>query len=533
MLPIEHVVELSRWQFGITALYHFIFVPLTLGMTWILFGMECLYVKTGKQVYKDMVRFWGKLFGINFAMGVVTGITMEFEFGVNWAYYSQYVGDIFGAPLAIEGLVAFMLESTFFGIFFFGWDKLSKKQHLFATFCLAIGSMFSALFILIANGWMQHPVGSQFNIDSMRMELTSFYDVLLNPTAQAEFAHTITAGLVTAAMFVTGISSYYLLKGRDIVFAKRSFIYGSFFGLIVLLGVAFFGDHAGLDVDETQPMKMAAIEGLWETPEAPAPWTILALPSNNQLKNLAAIKIPYALSIIATHSLDGTVKGMQEIIADNVVRMTQGRKAYLALIELRTEKNIDGKTLSAEQLATAKHTLERYKDDLGYGLLLKSYISDIQHASEAQIQHVAKQAIPEVWAVFYSFRLMIGCFGIMLLIVLAAGFFNLRGKLWEQRWLFRTALYAIPLPFLACLFGWFVAEHGRQPWVVQNTLPTAMGASSVSTGQLTFSLTGFALFYTLLFIIEIYLMFKYARLGPSALHSGRYHFEQLAHANKS
>ncbi|APS84570.1 cytochrome d terminal oxidase subunit 1 [Piscirickettsia salmonis] len=528
---VEHVVDLSRWQFGITALYHFLFVPLTLGMTWILFGMECLYVKTGKQVYKDMVRFWGKLFGINFAMGVVTGITMEFEFGVNWAYYSQYVGDIFGAPLAIEGLVAFMLESTFFGIFFFAWDKLSKKQHLFVTFCLAFGSALSALMILIANGWMQHPVGAHFDIDSMRMQLTNFYDVFFNPTAQAQFAHTITGGLVTSAMFVTGISSFYLLKGRDLAFARRSFIFGSFFGLIVLLGVAFFGDHAGLDVDETQPMKMAALEGLWDTPKAPASWTMLALPSNDKLKNSLEVKIPYALSLVATHSLDGSVKGMKEVIADNALRMAKGRQAYLALVELRTKKNAKGELLSSLELEQAKAVLKVHEKDLDYGLLLKSYVSDIQNVTPEQIVEVANKAIPEVWPVFYAFRLMIACFGIMLLIVFAAGFFNIRGTLWRQRWLFHTALYMIPLPWLACEFGWFVAEHGRQPWVVQDMLPTLMGSSSASVGQLSFSLTGFALFYTLLFIIEIYLMFKFARLGPSVLHTGRYYFEQ-AEQNK-
>jgi len=225
------MVELSRWQFAITVLYHFIFVPLTLGLTWILVIMESVYVMTGRQIYKDMVRFWGKLFGINFALGVTTGLTMEFQFGTNWAYYSHYVGDVFGAPLAIEGLMAFFLESTFVGMFFLGWERLSKRQHLLVTFLMALGTNLSALWILIANGWMQNPVGAEFNLDTMRMELTSFADLIFNPVAQVKFIHTVAGGYVAASMFVMGISAWYLLKGRDLAFAKRSFSVAAGFGL--------------------------------------------------------------------------------------------------------------------------------------------------------------------------------------------------------------------------------------------------------------------------------------------------------------
>ncbi|MGD9522126.1 MAG: cytochrome ubiquinol oxidase subunit I, partial [Tepidiphilus sp.] len=219
----ETLVDLSRLQFAATAMYHFLFVPLTLGLTWMLVIMESLYVMTGKQVYQDMVKFWGKLFGINFALGVTTGITLEFQFGTNWAYYSHYVGDIFGAPLAIEGLMAFFLESTFIGLFFFGWNRLSRPQHLLVTLLMAVGTNLSALWILVANGWMQNPVGSEFSFQTMRMEMTSFWDVVFNPVAQAKFVHTVSAGYVTGAMFVLSISAYYLLKKRDLEFAKRSF----------------------------------------------------------------------------------------------------------------------------------------------------------------------------------------------------------------------------------------------------------------------------------------------------------------------
>ena len=259
MLPSAEVVDLSRLQFGATALYHFLFVPLTLGMTWILVIMESVYVMTGKQVYKDMTKFWGKLFGINFAMGVTTGITMEFQFGTNWAYYSHYVGDIFGAPLAIEGLMAFFLESTFVGLFFFGWDKLSKEKHLMVTFLVAFGSNLSALWILIANGWMQNPVGAEFNFETMRMEMTSFTALIFNPVAQVKFVHTVAAGYTTASMFVLGISSWYLLKKRDVGFALRSIAVASGFGLASILSVIILGDESGYTTGEVQKLSLIHI----------------------------------------------------------------------------------------------------------------------------------------------------------------------------------------------------------------------------------------------------------------------------------
>src|SRR5450830_1121336 len=279
MLPSAEVVDLSRLQFGATALYHFLFVPLTLGMTWILVIMESVYVMTGKQVYKDMTKFWGKLFGINFAMGVTTGITMEFQFGTNWAYYSHYVGDIFGAPLAIEGLMAFFLESTFVGLFFFGWDRMSKHGHLAVTWLVAIGSSMSALWILIANGWMQNPVGAQFNPDTMRMELTSFWDLLFNPTAQSKFVHTVSAGYVTGAVFMLAISAYYLLNGRHVAFAKRSIIVASAFGLASALSVVVLGDESGYTVTENQKMKLAAIEAIGKPAPAPASFPLSRCPT--------------------------------------------------------------------------------------------------------------------------------------------------------------------------------------------------------------------------------------------------------------
>src|ERR1700743_1592898 len=294
------LVELSRLQFAITALYHFIFVPLALGLSILLGIMETVYVMTGKPIWRDMVKFWGVLFGINFAMGVATGVTMEFQFGTNWAYYSHYVGDVFGAPLAIEGLMAFFLEATFIGLFFFGWDKLTKLQHLFVTWLVALGSNLSALWILIANGWMQFPVGAKFNPDTMRMEVTDFAEVLFNPGAQAKFVHTVSAGYVTGSMFVLSISAFYLLKGRHIELAKRSMTVAASFGLAAALSVVVLGDESGYTAGENQKMKIAAIEAMWDSEPAPASFTVFGIPDLANRRTDYAIKVPWMLGLIAT-----------------------------------------------------------------------------------------------------------------------------------------------------------------------------------------------------------------------------------------
>ncbi|HAD40509.1 MAG TPA: cytochrome D ubiquinol oxidase subunit I, partial [Plesiomonas shigelloides] len=278
------VVELSRLQFALTAMYHFLFVPLTLGMSFLLAIMESVYVMTNKQIYKDMTKFWGKLFGINFALGVATGLTMEFQFGTNWSYYSHYVGDIFGAPLAIEGLMAFFLESTFVGMFFFGWDRLSKRQHLMVTWLTAIGTNMSALWILVANGWMQNPVGAEFNFETMRMEMVSFAELVMNPVAQVKFVHTVAAGYVAGSMFVLGISAYYLLKKRDVPFARRSFAIAASFGMASILSVMVLGDESGYELGDVQKVKLAAIESEWETQPPPASFTLFGIPNQEEMR---------------------------------------------------------------------------------------------------------------------------------------------------------------------------------------------------------------------------------------------------------
>lgn len=519
MLSSE-VVDLSRLQFAITALYHFLFVPLTLGLSWLLVIMESMYVMTGKQVYKDMTQFWGKLFGINFAMGVTTGLTLEFQFGTNWSYYSHYVGDIFGVPLALEGLAAFFLESTFVGLFFFGWQRLSRVKHLLVTFLVALGSNLSALWILVANGWMNNPVGAAFNYETMRMELTSLSAVLFNPVAQVKFVHTVSAGYVTAAMFVLGVSSWYLLKRRDVEFALRSFAIAAGFGLASTLCVIVLGDESGYRTGEVQQAKLAAIESEWETTPAPAAFTLFGLPNQTEERTDYAIRIPYALGLIATRTLDEPVVGLKDLMQENEGRIRNGMLAYGALQKMKQGDTSPG----------VREAFERHRADLGYGLLLKKFAPNVVDATPQQIVQAGKASIPRVAPVFWSFRIMVGLGMIFLATFVLAFWFCARRSLLRdsRRWFLRWAVLAIPLPWIAAEFGWIVAEMGRQPWTIAGVLPTYLSASSLQPRDLYFSLGGFILFYTALFIIEIMLMFKYTRLGPSALHSGRYHHETRA-----
>jgi cytochrome d ubiquinol oxidase subunit I len=512
----DHLVDISRLQFAITALFHFLFVPLTLRLSWMLVIMESVYVMTGKQVYKDMTKFWGKLFGINFALGVTTGLTMEFQFGTNWSYYSHYVGDVFGAPLAIEGMMAFMLESTFVGMFFLGWDRLSKQQHLMATFLVAFGSNMSALWILIANGWMQNPVGAVFNYETMRMEMSSFTEVIFNPVAQVKFIHTVAAGYVTGAMFVLSISAYYLLKGRDIGFARRSFAIAAGFGLASIFSVILLGDESGYEVGDVQKTKLAAIEAEWHTEEAPAAFTLFGLPNEETMETDYAIKIPYLMGIIATRSFDTQVMGISDIIAEDELRIRNGMIAYGLLQKLRSGQKDEA---TIQQFEAVKH-------DLGYGLLLKKYTDNVTNASEEQIKMAARDTIPPVAPIFWSFRIMVAS-GFTMLIIFSLAFYHCaKRQEYKKRWLLWSALFALPLPWIAAEAGWIVAEVGRQPWTISGILPTHLSVSSLSFNTVFNSLTAIVIFYSLLFIIEMYLMIRFARLGPSSLHSGRYHYEK-------
>jgi cytochrome bd ubiquinol oxidase subunit I len=508
----QELVDLSRLQFAATALYHFLFVPLTLGMVWILVIMESVYVMTGKVVWKDMTRFWGKLFGINFALGVTTGITMEFQFGTNWAYYSHYVGDIFGAPLAIEGLMAFFLESTFIGLFFFAWDKLSKNKHLMVTILMAVGTNLSALWILIANGWMQNPVGAEFNWHTMRMEMTDFWAILFNPDAQVKFVHTVSAGYVTGSMFVLSISAWYLLKGRNVEFAKRSFRVAAAFGLASALSVIVLGDESGYTVGEAQQTKLAAIEAMWETKPAPAPLTLLADINETAQTNNWEIELPYVMGLIGTRSLSKTIPGIEEIKAKNLKRIENGIPAVIALEKLRKNRNDTESEL----------VFKSHMKDLGFGLLLKRYTEDVSKATPEMIAQAANDTVPRVTPMFWSFRIMVGLGFLMLMLFATAMWHSIKGTFSQKPWLLRWALLMLPAPWLAAELGWFVAEYGRQPWTIYGILPTHLSVSTLSVGNLYGSLAGFLGFYTMLLIVEMYLMIKFAKLGPGSLGTGRY-----------
>ncbi len=501
------IVMLSRLQFAITAMYHFIFVPLTLGLSVLLGIMETVYVMTNREIWRDMTKFWGMLFGINFAMGVATGVTMEFQFGTNWAYYSHYVGDIFGSLLAIEGLMAFFLEATFIGLFFFGWKRLSKVQHLIVTWLVALGSSLSALWILIANAWMQHPVGSKFNFETMRMEITHFSEVFFNPVAQAKFVHTISAGYVTGAMFVMSISAYYLLRKRNTEFAKRSMTVAASFGLATALSVVVLGDESGYTATAHQHMKVAAIEAMWHTEPAPAPFTLFGIPDIEAQKTHHKIEVPFMLGLIATRSIDEQLPGIVDLVEAAKPRISNGIKAYSALDILQKDPtNSD-----------AKKTLEQNSDDLGYGLLLKNFIDDPAKATSDDINKAAWSTVPNVLPLFFSFRLMV-VLGLFFIVFFAYGFYlTTRRRITSVRWYHRLALYSLPLPWIASELGWFIAENGRQPWVIEGVLPTFLGTSSLTSTQLWTSLSGFIIFYSLLAIIEFYLMVKYIKLGPEGM----------------
>ncbi|MDY0308646.1 MAG: cytochrome ubiquinol oxidase subunit I [Castellaniella sp.] len=503
------VVNLSRFQFAATALYHFLFVPLTLGLSFLLAIMESVYVMTGRPIWKRMTMFWGTLFGINFALGVATGIVMEFQFGMNWSYYSHYVGDIFGAPLAIEGLMAFFLEATFVGLFFFGWDRLSKLGHLTVTWLVALGTNLSALWILVANGWMQNPVGAVFNPDTMRMEMTDFAAVLFNPVAQAKFVHTVSAGYTTGAMFVLAISAWYLLRKRHIDLAKRSMVVAASFGLAASLSVVVLGDESGYLTTEHQKMKIAAMESMWQTEPPPANFNLIAIPNQEEHKNDFALEIPYVMGIIGTRSLTTPMLGINDLVARAETRVRNGITAYETLQHIRT--NPDDQD--------ARQRFDAIWPDLGYGLLLKRYTQDLSTATDDQIHQAALDTVPNVAPLFWTFRIMVAV-GFYLILFFAVAFvLASRGHLDRNPRLLKIALWSLPLPWVAIECGWLVAEYGRQPWVIEGVLPTYYAASGLTLMDLVISLTIFLALYTTLLVIGVKVMLHAVRKGPEDTHA--------------
>jgi cytochrome d ubiquinol oxidase subunit I len=498
------VATLSRLQFALTALYHFLFVPLTLGLALLLAIMESVYAMTGRTVWRDATKFWGILFGINFVMGVATGVTMEFQFGTNWAYYSHYVGDVFGAPLAIEGLMAFFLEATLVGLFFFGWKRLSKVQHLAVTWLVALGSNLSALWILIANSWMLNPVGSRFNPQTMRMELTSFNEVLFNPVAQSKFVHTVSAGYVTGAMFVMSISAYYMLGGRFKDIARRSFTVAASFGFASALSVVVLGDESGYTAGLNQKMKIAAIEAMWETEKPPASFTLFGIPDLDKEKTDYAVTVPWVLGLIATRSIDTPVEGIKPLVAHAEQRIHNGVAGYKWLAK-------EGAGPTAEAPAALEGSLR----DLGYTLLLKRIRPDIENATDSEMHAAAMSTIPDVPVLFWTFRIMVAL-GFYFIALFGFAFYLSCRRRCRKRWFLRIAMVSLPLPWIAAELGWIVAEYGRQPWIIDGVLPTFLGVSNVPASNVVASLVGFVLFYTVLAVVDLFLIAKYVRLGPES-----------------
>ena len=488
------VVIWSRIQFAMTAAYHWLFVPLTLGLALVMAVMETLYLVKKDDFWKKAARFWMKLFAVNFAVGLATGIILEFEFGTNWSNYSWFVGDMFGAPLAIEGILAFFMEATFFAVMFFGWDKVSQKFHLASTWLTGIGATISAYWILVANGWMQNPVGTTFNPDTVRSEMASaaaFWEVVSNPVAVSKFFHSVTSGWVTGGVFVAGVSAWYLLKGRQQDFARRSMLVGGLVGLVGSVAVMLSGDASGIHAAEFQPMKLAAAEGLQDGGRGAA-FTIVP-----------GIKVPKMLSLLATHDFDGYVPGINDILngytdADGKVvpsvadKMEMGRTALDALASYRALRESD-----PAAAAQAREILEANVQYMGYGHLEKP--GDI---------------VPPVGVVFWAFRLMIGLGMLMLLVLVLSVWLAWKKKIGGLRWLLWAAVICIPLAYLCGQCGWIVAEVGRQPWTIQGLLPVNVAISSLGVGAVRTTFFVFLGVFALFLVIEIRILLQAIRKGP-------------------
>ncbi|WP_297088476.1 cytochrome ubiquinol oxidase subunit I [uncultured Draconibacterium sp.] len=510
----EALVNWSRAQFALTAMYHWLFVPLTLGITFILAFMETIYVKTGNEEWKRITKFWMTLFGINFAIGVATGIILEFEFGTNWSNYSWFVGDIFGAPLAIEGILAFFLESTFIAIMFFGWNKVGKKTHLVATWLTAIGANLSALWILVANGWMQKPVGMIFNPETARNEMNNFWDVLFSPMAIDKWLHATSSGFVLAAIFVIGVSAWYLLKKREVVLARKSMLVAAIFGLLSSVYVVWTGDNSARTVANDQPMKFAALEGLYNGSEGAG---LIAVgmfstsendPSNENLKDMTIkLEIPNILSYMAFLDWDAFVPGVNDIVRGNEKygimsaseKIERGKVAINKLGAFKTAKKNGDSRLTEELKAelTSADFQNNYFRYFGYG-----YFKDVQ------------EMVPNVPLTFYSFHTMVGLGFAFILGFILVFWFTLKGTIGKKKWLLWLSIIAIPLAYIASQAGWIVAEVGRQPWVVQDMMPTMAAVTRISSGSVQVTFWLFAVLFTVLMIAEIKIMIRQIKIGP-------------------
>ncbi len=508
-------VDWSRAQFAMTAVYHWFFVPLTLGLSVLVAIMETLYYRTGDVFWRRTTRFWMRLFGINFAIGVATGLILEFEFGTNWSNYSHFVGDIFGAPLAIEGIMAFFLESTFIAVMFFGWDKVSRGAHLAATWLTAVGANLSALWILVANAWMQYPVGCRFNLQTVRNEMTSFWEVALSPVAVNKFFHTVASSFVLAALFVVGVSAWYLLRRREERMARGSIAIASFFGAVFAVVTAVTGDRSGAVVARVQPMKLAAMEALYDG-EAGASLTVVGLLRRDRADADGPFRfrigIPKLLSWMSFRDAESYVPGIRDLVAGNAERgilsaeemMARGRKAVAELGRYRAAREAGDRAAMAAverkfdpAAPEGEEFLREYFAYFGYGYL-----------------ESPAQTVPNVPLLFYSFRVMVGA-GVFFIVLLAAVWWlNRRGTLASARWLLRLCVWMIPVAYLASQAGWAVAEAGRQPWAVQNLMPVGVAASKIPSASVGTTFFLFLALFTVLLAVEISILLRQIRLGP-------------------
>ncbi|MEI6764156.1 MAG: cytochrome ubiquinol oxidase subunit I [Bacteroidota bacterium] len=501
------LIDWSRAQFALTAMYHWIFVPLTLGMGFMIAIMETIYVRTGNPEWKRITQFWMKLFGINFAIGIATGLIMEFEFGTNWSNYSWYVGDIFGAPLAIEGIMAFFLESTFIAIMFFGWSKVSKKFHLASTWLTAFGANISALWILVANSWMQYPVGMHFNPVTGRSEMLDFWAVLLSPVAVNKFLHTISSAYVLAALFIMMVSAWFMLKKREIPFAKKSMLVAGIFGLLASLFTAVTGDGSAYMVAQKQPAKLAAMEGLRKGSNGTG--LVLFGILNSDKKDLDGDnddflfkwEVPKLLSVLAYHNANSFVPGRLDLVEGNKEnkieptsdKIAKGKIAIRALAAYKKAKK-EGNTAVVDSTLNVFQAHYRY---MGFG-----YLKD------------PASVIPNVPMVFYSFHIMVifGVFFILLFVVALS--LIVKNKIDSKRLLLRIIMWTFPLGFIASQAGWIVAEVGRQPWAIQDLLPTAVSTTNIGSTSVMITFFLFAALFTALLIAEIKIMLTAIKSGP-------------------
>lgn len=500
MVLLDALTAWSRAQFALTAFYHWLFVPLTLGLSFIIAFMHSFYVRTGDEKWKETTKFWMKLFAVNFAIGVATGIILEFQFGTNWSNYSWFVGDIFGAPLAIEGIFAFFLESTFVAVMLFGWNRVNKKFHLLSTWLTAFGTNLSAVWILVANAWMQDPAGTIFNPDTGRNEMVSFLNVALSETAVYKFLHTIMQAYLLAAFFVVGVSAWYLLKNRHILFAKRSILIASVFGFLASIMVAYTGDGSAYVVAKKQPMKLAAIEGLYKG-TTKAGLVLIGIHKENA--DAIGIRMPGMLSILATRDINGFVPGMQDLIEGNKQynipsmqeRIESGKIAIDAFKKYDLAQK-QGDTVAANQY---KQTLMANFHNFGYGFM------DNPQQAKPRILNIT----------FYSFHLMVALGFYFILSFLWIIYLTMKDKIVKNKLALRLSVFNIILAYIASQLGWIVAEVGRQPWTIQDLLPTWASLSSLSVGNVKITFFIFLTIFTALLIAELGILFKMIGKGPN------------------